>query len=94
MIYSWFPVVTVVLSLSLWQQRDTSDNQNVTYKEIKMNRIELTMSGLKYGERLDFGEGDNIPDGAQFGRKTAQNNTLTMCHIMCSYVYKEVFKRI
>lgn len=46
-----------------------------------MNRLELTMSG----ERLDFGEGDNKPDGAQFGRKAAQNNT---CHIMCSYVYK------
>lgn len=55
-----------------------------------MNRIELTMSGLKCGERLDFGEGDNIPDGAQFGRKAAQNNMLTMCHIMRSYVYKKV----
>lgn len=68
--------------------RHTSDNQNVAYKEIKMNRIELTMSGLKCGQRLDFGEGDNIPDGAQFGRKAAQNNTLTTCHIMCSYIYK------
>lgn len=49
--------------------RHTSDNQNVAYQKIKMNRNELIVSGLKCRKILDFCQGDNIPAVPSLGEK-------------------------